>query len=572
MRIIKKVLLYSFILNCSFFFGQEKEALSQLSYESINDTIVHYTFKDFPKSLIASQAYTLKAQRENDKVKQWQGIGALCSVYITRIEYDKAQIEFEKALKFAQKHNLKKEIVASYSLGARVQLGLTNASEALKLVDKALLLAEEIGDEYLRENVLQLTSYILQISGDNQKAIDIRQKTISIFKKKAIDSIFDQHMKSATLANLYYSQLITFLKLKQADSAKQYAKYITELVIPTDSCTKRILYEALGEIDFFEKKYTQAKENFIAASKLCDQGIPVLKLRNKYAIGKTEHGEGNFKDAKNTLQQALDEYNVKPAEEGYMSDYYKLLADSYKETGNFEKANFYFEKFINTTSEFDKIKSEVKASTKAQEIENFKNELKILEAEKAEKQNYLNYLFLGATLIILVLLFILLRFYKTKKKNEAKFQALLSKIKKAESPKEIIDTKDEILEETNSSDVSEEVTIQILDGLKKLEKQEYFLKQDCNSYNVAKKINTNTSYLSKVINSHYGKNFNTYINDLRINYTIVRLKDDVIFRSYSIQSIAEEVGYKSADSFTKYFKKDTGLNPSFYIKEIKNIT
>ena len=104
-----------------------------------------------------------------------------------------------------------------------------------------------------------------------------------------------------------------------------------------------------------------------------------------------------------------------------------------------------------------------------------------------------------------------------------------------------------------------------------MEKQEYFLKQDCNSYNVAKKINTNTSYLSKVINSHFGKNFNTYINDLRINYTIVRLKDDVIFRSYSIQSIAEEVGYKSADSFTKYFKKDTGLNPSFYIKNIKNV-
>ena len=135
----------------------------------------------------------------------------------------------------------------------------------------------------------------------------------------------------------------------------------------------------------------------------------------------------------------------------------------------------------------------------------------------------------------------------------------------------IIDTKDEVLEEKNSTEVPEETKQQILEGLKKLEKQEYYLKQECNSYNVAKKINTNTSYLSKVINSHYGKNFNTYINDLRINYTIVRLKNDVIFRSYSIQSIAEEVGYKSADSFTKYFKKDTGLNPSFYIKEIKNI-
>jgi len=136
---------------------------------------------------------------------------------------------------------------------------------------------------------------------------------------------------------------------------------------------------------------------------------------------------------------------------------------------------------------------------------------------------------------------------------------------------EITDTKDEVLEEKSSTDVPEETKQQILAGLKKLEKQEYFLKQECNSYNVARKINTNTTYLSKVINSHFDKNFNTYINDLRINYAILRLKNDVIFRSYSIQSIAEEVGYKSADSFSKYFKLNTGLNPSFYIKEIKNI-
>ncbi len=219
------------------------------------------------------------------------------------------------------------------------------------------------------------------------------------------------------------------------------------------------------------------------------------------------------------------------------------------------------------TSEYDKIKSEVKASIKAQEIERFKKELKTLEAEKEKKQSYLNYILLGASIIILALLFFLLKFYRNKKANEIKFEALLAKIKAAQSSEHIFDTKDEVLEETNTTDIPEVTKQQILDGLKKLEKQEYFLKQDCNSYNVAKKIKTNTSYLSKVINSH----FNTYINDLRINYAIVRLKNDVIFRSYSIQSIEEEIGYKSADSFTKYFKKDTGLNPSFYIKEIKNI-
>ena len=96
----------------------------------------------------------------------------------------------------------------------------------------------------------------------------------------------------------------------------------------------------------------------------------------------------------------------------------------------------------------------------------------------------------------------LLKFYRNKKANEVKFEALLVKIKKAENPQDIIDTKDEVLEEKNSGDVSEEIKSQIIVGLKKLEEKEYYLKQDCNSYNVARKIGTNTSYLSKVINNH----------------------------------------------------------------------
>ncbi|CAM3352270.1 hypothetical protein AEQU2_01292 [Aequorivita lipolytica] len=572
MNIFKKLLLYCFVLNCSFFFGQEKTDISQQSFESISDSINKYLFNDLPKAVDASNAFILKAKRESDTKKEWQGIQALAIIYERHRELDKAQKQFEKALSFAAKNKLEGEIVGSYILGAQVQMSLSNVSKALEILETALLKSEGIENEFWRENVLQYISYILQMSGDTQKAIEIRKKTISIYKNKPLDSAFTATTKKTILVNTYSELSGSFLKIKQADSAKYYSRQISKLVTPEDSCNQRILYEAQGEIAFFEKKYSEAKKNFRAASKICDLNSPLMDLRMNYDLGKVEHGEGNFEAAKELLQQSLDNYDVKPEEEGFMSDYYKLLADSYKETGNLERANFYFEKYINTTSEFDKIKSEVKASTKAQEIEKFRSELKTLEAEKEKKQTYLNYLFLGASLIILALLFILLRFYRNKKKNEAKFEALLKKMKNSsEDNLNIIDTKDDVLEEKNTIDVPNEIKQQILDGLKKLEKQEYYLKQDCNSYNVAKKINTNTSYLSKVINSHYGKNFNTYINDLRINYTIVRLKNDVIFRSYSVQSIAEEVGYKSADSFTKYFKKDTGLNPSFYIKEIKNI-
>ena len=202
------------------------------------------------------------------------------------------------------------------------------------------------------------------------------------------------------------------------------------------------------------------------------------------------------------LQEALDIYKVKEEEEGFMLDHYKLLAKAYKHNGEIEKSNFYLEKYIFTTEEFIKIQDTINQSFKRQEIQNFKAELDAITEEKNEKETYLNYLFLGASLIILILLILLLRFYRNKKQNEARFEVLMQKINAANKPDEITGTKDEVLEEKTTTDVPAETKLSILEGLKKLEDKEYYLKQECNSYNVARKINTNTSYLSKVINSH----------------------------------------------------------------------
>ena len=58
---------------------------------------------------------------------------------------------------------------------------------------------------------------------------------------------------------------------------------------------------------------------------------------------------------------------------------------------------------------------------------------------------------------------------------------------------------------------------------------------------------------------------------LRIDYVLKELKENKKLRSYTIQAIAEEIGFKKAESFSKAFKKRTGLNPSFYIKQIKKL-
>lgn len=551
-------------------FGQIKKAIEKQPYEVLMDSVeVNYTNPE--RAAIFIDAYIAKAKEARNKKEEFKGLYLNARLLGMNRQLAEAEAQYKELLDFSIKHNLTEETILAYDIGAGIQTAVPNFALALERYNKGLHLAEEINNEVYREMELIKISNLLDVTGDVPAAIKIRKKTTALYEEKPLDTSYTESVKSGTLTYAYFLLFNSYLKIEKIDSARYYNKRIKEVVKTSDSCYAKYLYFTNAEIALEDRKFNTARKNYTLFYETCLIDMPIIKLKKAYQFGKVEMEASNYNEATRFFEQGLSDYEVSPEEEAFMEDYYKLMANAYKETGQFEKAGYFFEKYLLTRDGKSKLKDDVVRASKQEETKKFKEELAKLEAEKEQSQDYLNYLFFGATIVILGLLFFLLKFYRNKKANEAKFEALLAKIEAAQSPKEIIDTKDETLEEKETTDVSEETKQQILAGLKKLEEKEYFLQQDCNSYNVAKKIGTNTSYLSKVINSHFGKNFNTYINDLRINYAIVRIKNDVLFRSYSIQSIAEEIGYKSADSFTKYFKKDTGLNPSFYIKNIKNI-
>ncbi len=89
---------------------------------------------------------------------------------------------------------------------------------------------------------------------------------------------------------------------------------------------------------------------------------------------------------------------------------------------------------------------------------------------------------------------------------------------------------------------------------------------------LAKKLDSNTTYLSKFINDSKGQNFSQYLNELRIKYIVGQLKVDSKLRSYTIKAIAEEVGYGTAQSFSKAFFQQTGIYPSYFIKKLNELS
>lgn len=118
-------------------------------------------------------------------------------------------------------------------------------------------------------------------------------------------------------------------------------------------------------------------------------------------------------------------------------------------------------------------------------------------------------------------------------------------------------------------DLAPEVVNNIISGLADFENSKGYLQSNINSQKLAKILQTNTKYLSLVLNHEKGITYNYYINTLRINYCLHLLKEDLKYRNYTISAIAEECGYKTAESFSNSFKKITKVKPSLYIKELR---
>lgn len=117
--------------------------------------------------------------------------------------------------------------------------------------------------------------------------------------------------------------------------------------------------------------------------------------------------------------------------------------------------------------------------------------------------------------------------------------------------------------------ISEKIMSDVLEGLHNFENEKGYLSMEVSLNSLSKKLETNSSYLSKIINHCKGKPFKKYINDLRIAEAYSELKNDSIKRKFTIQAIAMEFGFKSAESFSKKFNAVYGMYPSKYLKELR---
>jgi len=289
-------------------------------------------------------------------------------------------------------------------------------------------------------------------------------------------------------------------------------------------------------------------------------------MKAYFYIGKIKLHQKKHSEAESNFMLVDSIYTLNKYPLDIVHETYEYFIKSYKSKNDAVKQLHYIEKLL----AYDSVSKSKNNFIKDRIQKEFDTPELISEKEKIikslESKNYKFTIFNSILVIItmLILVSLILNFIK-RKTYQKKFQELL------ESKSENSLTKKSVPEGYKADyyiKIPQDIIDKVLDGLKQFEEDKSFVNPDINRILLAKEFETNPKYLSKIIHYHKQKNFNTYINDLRIDYIVNKLKEDKKIRNYTIKAIAQISGFNTSDAFSKYFYKKTGIHPSYFIKKI----
>ncbi len=455
---------------------------------------------------------------------------------------------------------------SSYLLKGNVDYELGNYKSALDFYLEASKYAKENGNESL----FWVTKFNIGLLKNN---IDEKEEAQTIFinYSKFLEQNKKEYKSSKNYSKVLFAIADSFIQSKQLDSAGKYIDIgIKQTLKNNDLSSYSNFVGTSGVHHFFLEKYYIAIDSLKKGKRLiqkyqkvktriatCDYYI----ARSYASTGEIEKSIVHFKKVDSILMQTKD---VIPQ----LMDTYDYLIDYYKSKKNHEKQIECIRKQIKLDSIGNKdrvyLGKNIYKKFDTYELISEKNIL----TKQLEKHKFLD----QTKIVILIIVFITLLFlffYSIRRNyiHKRRFQDLFNQYQNKNflSIDQVV-----VVPKKVNIDISDQVVTQILEQLHNFESSNRFSKEQYTLNSLAKELNTNSAYLSKIINAYKNVNFSTYINDLRIDFTVDQLIKNKSLRCFTIEAIAEEVGFKNRQSFSAAFYKKKGVYPSSFIKSLQN--
>lgn len=273
------------------------------------------------------------------------------------------------------------------------------------------------------------------------------------------------------------------------------------------------------------------------------------------------------------------------------ADAIALLAEIYKQSGDYKSAYEYNTRAAALSDSLTGIDKAARIAMLEEKYINEKLKSEILSWEyrnglqetRIRNQRKLNATWLTGLILSIIAMVIII--IQLKNKNNAYKFIVRKNIDLLQKEKELNRTLNELEElkgtlEKNriqstepasddriKSGLSEEEKMKLLAKLRHvLIEDKIFTKSDLTVDKLAKKLATNRTYLSQLINDEFNRSYSDLINEYRLKEAMALLTDPVLGNKYSIDAIAHESGFNNISNFNMLFRKHVGTTPSVFRK------
>jgi len=444
-------------------------------------------------------------------------------------QYDKALKEFLKADYFARKNNDIKQAIKIKGNIASIKLELKQTNEGI---------------------------------ADLQEVLSLMEKNKNLYPKENFEIIYNNNISN--LGHLYSDKFIS----DHTKNKIYFDRALTEFNRVLKTSKNKILiaetYLRLGTLYVYKNNRLKSSDYYHESLRIFDS----LQLRNKalnvrYNIAVNDYELNKIQNSKKQfirLSKLYEKDSIINSDYIFVQDY---LSKIYLNEKNIDSAAYYSDLFVSLYER----NSEKEKQNITQLYKDLNKKDLETEIDKIKKQNrgtlttWLLVTFILGFIIIGVISYSVFQFRK-KKNLERQLDDLVQKVK-ADKDQPTLNDK-----EKNLYTISNEKEAEIIEKLLLLEKKEHYLKPEFSQAYVAKKLGTNTAYLSQAINNYMKKTFSEYSNELRIHYILKELSENKKIRGYTTQALAEMIGYKNGNSFARSFKEKTGVTPFQYIDKL----
>jgi AraC-like DNA-binding protein len=555
-----------------------KDSLEHYPTDSLYSLAKAFRYENPLRAKAYSIGYYKRAVQNNDTNKQWNAATLKAEIYRIIGDKDSAQYFADTSIDLSLKANDEAQYYQSLRVKGDIYFVYDDYVNAIVYYTEAYKYYKDQNDIVKLAKIRHNISLVENQIGRRKRALSKAKENLQLYNNGELDPklhVTEYLNTLLNVSNVYTTIADDFTEERTfyLDSALTYNTLGLEKSLEANDLEVRSIFLVIQGI-IHQKKgaFSIAATNFDAAEKEKVR----LGLYNQFSILYLHKGKNYFlqNDIDKALVYLLKTDSIVKKNDTYsphLQETYKLLAESYKKKGAIEKSVAYYKIYEEKDTENDALMREVSENLyKKYEIPSFKNKIAQLQEEAENEQQKSTTLIYIC--IVLILLFIAGFWYYKKREITFKkrFESILKEVKDKEEEKEKEKTTSKP-QKAQTYFITDENIQKILEGLDKFEKKELFLQKNCTLNFVAKKIHTNSTYLSKTIQSHKQKKFVHYITDLRLDYALKRLKNDSKFRTYDIKSIALELGFNTAESFSKSFKKRTGIYPSFYIKNLNKL-